>query len=66
MMPLHKACQYGQLRCVEELLKYGGESQILEQNAVIFIFLSDIRALTLQFAVRFHMFALGCERICAQ
>jgi hypothetical protein len=35
MMPLHKACQYGHVRCVEELLKLGGESQILEQNAVI-------------------------------
>jgi hypothetical protein len=36
MMPLHKACQYGHVRCVEELLKLGGESQILEQNAVTY------------------------------
>lgn len=67
MMPLHKACQYGHVRCVEELLKLGGESQILEQNAVYVECVVDITVVSNRLlAVWFNVPALGGKRFCTQ
>lgn len=63
MTPLHKACQYGHVRAVEELIKEEADVNARNDVSCSWPIISSLAAGADGLAVGLYMPALGCEGI---